>query len=143
MTRERERERGETLLVVLHPPQFELLEHPHQCPFESVQATTACDPIYADKQLHAMLLMSSHSCRYKVAVTAPVLPIGIVATSDETYLNGVRIGGVNSITEFRIYSVALSQLQVGQNSVAVRVNSPGGASTPGGLYVMQCTLHPL
>ena len=76
---------------------------------------------------------------YKVAATAPVLALGIAATADDTYLNGIRVGGVNSLTQFRIYPAAVSQLRVGENSVAVRVTSPGGkasdpTATPGGLY---------
>lgn len=72
------------------------------------------------------------------------LSLGTVASGDETYLNGVRIGGVGAMKGdadchdylfFRFYEIPKGLLKPdGDNVIAVRVYSGGDGSKPGGLF---------
>ncbi len=55
------------------------------------------------------------------------LSLGAIDDSDETFINGVRVGGMkNSYNVKRKYQVEKSILKVGRNVIAVRVEDTGG-----------------
>ena len=76
------------------------------------------------------------------------LSLGVIAGSDETWVNGMRVGGTGNLdrpacsdyTAWRKYPVPPGLLKPTGNVVAVRVSSLGGSGTfgdgsyPGGLY---------
>jgi alpha-L-fucosidase 2 len=55
------------------------------------------------------------------------LRLGRVDDEDETYFNGVRVGGTVGHQAERVYTVPASVLRVGVNRIAVRVVDRGGA----------------
>ena len=61
-----------------------------------------------------------------------VLKLGMIDDSDESYINGVKVGSIiNQYNAHRIYQVPAQLLKVGKNVVAVRVEDTGSA---GGIY---------
>jgi len=76
------------------------------------------------------------------------LSLGIIAGADETYVNGVKVGGIGDMSKpecgdyvsWRSYAIPAKLLKPTGNLVAVRVLTLGGAGTydddtyPGGLY---------
>jgi sialate O-acetylesterase len=59
------------------------------------------------------------------------IALGLVDDSDTTFINGVRVGGVEGRTTRRSYALKKGVLTAGRNVVAVRVLDSGGS---GGLY---------
>lgn len=59
------------------------------------------------------------------------LQLGPIDDRDDTYLNGVRVGGMNGYNQARHYQVPAAALRVGRNVIAVRVEDTGGG---GGMY---------
>lgn len=66
------------------------------------------------------------------AATGATLGLGMIDDSDETWVNGRRVGAtVNRWNEPRVYTVAPEALRAGTNRIAVRVTDTGGG---GGLH---------
>ncbi len=59
------------------------------------------------------------------------LQLGPIDDIDDTYINGVRVGGMNGYSQARNYQVPAAALRVGRNVIAVRVDDTGGG---GGIY---------
>jgi putative membrane-bound dehydrogenase-like protein len=60
------------------------------------------------------------------------LSLGPINDSDVTYINGVRVGGIErKPNEKRVYNVEAGFLKPGRNVIAIRVEDTGG---PGGIY---------
>ena len=62
---------------------------------------------------------------------AAVLELAMIDDSDESYINGVKVGSMNSYNEKRKYTIPAGILKEGKNVIAVRVNDTGGG---GGIY---------
>lgn len=62
---------------------------------------------------------------------AAVLELGMIDDLDESYVNGVKVGGINSYNEKRKYTIPAGILKEGRNVIAVRVTDTGGG---GGIY---------
>jgi sialate O-acetylesterase len=61
-----------------------------------------------------------------------VLELSKIDDSDDSYVNGVRVGGMkNQYNENRRYTIPAGVLKEGKNSIAVRVEDTGGG---GGIY---------
>ncbi len=60
-----------------------------------------------------------------------VLDLAMIDDSDETFINGVRVGGKSRYNEKRNYAVPAGILREGNNTIAVRVVDTGGG---GGIY---------
>jgi sialate O-acetylesterase len=61
-----------------------------------------------------------------------LLELGKIDDSDDSYVNGTRVGGLkNQYNELRIYHIAAGILKPGKNILAVRVEDTGGG---GGIY---------
>lgn len=66
------------------------------------------------------------------AVKPSKLQLAMIDDSDETYINGVRIGGLTAqYNTPRIYTIPANVLKAGKNVIAVRVTDTGGG---GGIY---------
>jgi len=65
------------------------------------------------------------------AQTTATLELGPIDDADETYVNGVRVGGTSAYNEDRVYKVSPGILKEGKNVIVVRVSDTGGG---GGLY---------
>jgi sialate O-acetylesterase len=65
------------------------------------------------------------------ASAAATLELGMIDDSDETFVNGVKVGGINGWNTKRIYTIPPSMLKAGKNVVAVKVIDTGGG---GGIY---------
>ena len=52
------------------------------------------------------------------------LSLGMMHTEDETYLNGQKIGSINSGYTERNYAIAAGLLKAGENSITIRLTSP-------------------
>ena len=62
----------------------------------------------------------------------PTISLGPVDDSDETWINGVRIGGIpKEYAKERVYKIPSGVLRTGKNVVVVRVEDTGGG---GGIY---------
>ena len=59
------------------------------------------------------------------------LELAMIDDSDVTYVNGTRIGGINSYNTRRKYQLSAGILKAGKNVIAVRVEDYGGG---GGIY---------
>ncbi|MET0634384.1 MAG: sialate O-acetylesterase [Chitinophagaceae bacterium] len=59
------------------------------------------------------------------------LHLGMVDDVDETYVNGVKVGGMNGWNINRVYTLGKGSLKAGDNVIAVRVDDSGGG---GGIY---------
>lgn len=59
------------------------------------------------------------------------LQLAMIDDNDETYVNGVKVGGINGYNVKRVYTVDASLLKKGKNVIAVRVEDTGGG---GGIY---------
>jgi sialate O-acetylesterase len=59
------------------------------------------------------------------------LALGLIDDSDTTFVNGVRVGGIEGRTTRRSYALPKGVLVAGRNVIAVRVLDSGGS---GGLY---------
>jgi len=62
---------------------------------------------------------------------AAQLDLSMIDDTDETFVNGVKVGGVNSYNAKRSYMVPASLLKEGKNVIAVKVVDTGGG---GGIY---------
>lgn len=60
-----------------------------------------------------------------------VLELGKIDDNDETFINGVRVGGMNGYAMERKYTIPPGILKAGLNLVAIRVDDTGGG---GGLW---------
>lgn len=60
-----------------------------------------------------------------------VLSLGAIDDADETYVNGIKVGGVRQYDLERVYNIPAGVLKAGKNVIAVRVEDTGGG---GGLY---------
>ncbi len=61
-----------------------------------------------------------------------VLSLGPVNDSDISYINGIKVGGIDQkVNAKRIYNVKADVLKPGKNVIAIRVEDIGG---PGGIY---------
>ncbi|MBO9657625.1 MAG: 9-O-acetylesterase, partial [Chitinophagaceae bacterium] len=60
-----------------------------------------------------------------------VAHLGMIDDSDDTYLNGERIGGMNGWNTERVYAVRAGLLKPGKNVLAIRVTDGGNG---GGIY---------
>lgn len=65
------------------------------------------------------------------AENATHIALGLIDDSDTTFVNGVRVGGIEGRTTRRSYALPRGVLTAGRNVVAVRVLDSGGS---GGLY---------
>ena len=66
------------------------------------------------------------------AANNATISLGPVNDSDETWINGVRIGGIpKEYGRERVYKIPAGVLRVGKNVIAVRVDDTGGG---GGIY---------
>ncbi len=52
------------------------------------------------------------------------LSLGMMHTEDETYVNGEKIGSINSGSTERKYAIASGLLKVGENNITIRLTSP-------------------
>jgi len=59
------------------------------------------------------------------------LSLGMIDDNDETYVNGIRIGGTNGYNLHRVYKIPPGILHPGRNTIAVKVTDSGGG---GGIY---------
>lgn len=59
-----------------------------------------------------------------LAGKAAVLSLGMMHTEDETYLNGEKIGSINSGYTDRNYAIKTGLLKTGKNSITIRLISP-------------------
>lgn len=59
------------------------------------------------------------------------LELSMIDDNDITYVNGVKVGAINSYNTKRIYNVPAGILKEGKNVIAVRVEDTGGG---GGIY---------
>lgn len=55
-----------------------------------------------------------------------VLKLGMIDDNDVTYVNGIKVGGVNGYNVPRIYNIQNGILKKGKNIIAVRVEDTGG-----------------
>jgi sialate O-acetylesterase len=60
-----------------------------------------------------------------------VLKLGMIDDNDITYVNGIKVGGVNGYNMARVYNIKAGVLKKGKNIIAVRVEDTGGG---GGIY---------
>ncbi|MFI5188039.1 MAG: sialate O-acetylesterase [Chitinophagales bacterium] len=60
-----------------------------------------------------------------------ILELAMIDDNDITYVNGVKVGGINSYNQHRKYTIPAGVLKAGKNIVAVRVEDTGGG---GGIY---------
>ncbi|MFT3825602.1 MAG: sialate O-acetylesterase [Chitinophagaceae bacterium] len=60
-----------------------------------------------------------------------LLKLEMIDDIDETYVNGVKVGGINGYSQKRAYQVPANLLKKGRNVIAVRVEDTGGG---GGIY---------
>jgi sialate O-acetylesterase len=68
----------------------------------------------------------------KAADTEGLLELGMIDDSDETYVNGIKVGETkNKYNAKRSYHIPASLLKAGNNVIAVRVEDTGGG---GGIY---------
>lgn len=65
------------------------------------------------------------------ATGTAVLALGPIDDSDETFVNGVRVGSTLGYNEERVYRLTPGTLKAGENVIVVRVDDTGGG---GGLY---------
>ncbi|RZK41799.1 MAG: sialate O-acetylesterase [Pedobacter sp.] len=80
----------------------------------------------------AIKLPKYGSMWFKTTITIPphlvgkpaTLSLGMMHTEDETYLNGQKIGGINSGYTERHYPVPAHSLKEGENSLMIRLISP-------------------
>jgi len=59
------------------------------------------------------------------------LELSMIDDNDETFVNGVKVGGINGYNVKRVYTIQPSLLTEGRNSISVKVVDTGGG---GGLY---------
>jgi sialate O-acetylesterase len=59
------------------------------------------------------------------------LELAMIDDNDVTYVNGVKVGGINSYNQHRKYTIPAGVLKAGKNVIAVRVEDTGGG---GGIY---------
>jgi sialate O-acetylesterase len=67
-----------------------------------------------------------------------VISLGKIDDFDETYVNGVRVGGTKNYAQNRVYPVAAGIFKEGKNVIAVRVEDTGGG---GGFYGDSTLVH--
>ena len=60
-----------------------------------------------------------------------VLELAMIDDADETYVNGIKIGGTNGYNKKRRYTIPAGNLKEGKNVIAIRVSDTGGG---GGIY---------
>ena len=60
-----------------------------------------------------------------------ILELAMIDDNDVTYVNGVKVGGINSYNQHRKYTIPTGVLKAGKNIIAVRVEDTGGG---GGIY---------
>lgn len=60
-----------------------------------------------------------------------LLKLAMIDDNDVTYVNGIRVGGVNGYNIPRVYNINSGILKKGRNVIAVRVEDTGGG---GGIY---------
>ncbi|GGB20867.1 glycosyl hydrolase family 95 catalytic domain-containing protein [Puia dinghuensis] len=60
-----------------------------------------------------------------------LLSLGMIDDDDETYVNGIRVGGTNGYNMHRVYKILPGILHPGKNTIAVKVTDGGGG---GGIY---------
>lgn len=60
-----------------------------------------------------------------------VLELAKIDDNDETFVNGVKVGGINRYSDDRKYTVPAGVLKQGKNVIAIRVEDSGGG---GGIY---------
>ncbi|TMI78993.1 MAG: 9-O-acetylesterase, partial [Bacteroidetes bacterium] len=60
-----------------------------------------------------------------------MLELAMIDDNDVTYVNGVKVGGINSYNTHRKYVIQAGVLKAGKNIIAVRVEDTGGG---GGIY---------
>lgn len=65
------------------------------------------------------------------AHNANELSLGMIDDQDETFVNGVKVGGINGYNERRIYKINKDVLKEGNNVISVKVTDGGGG---GGIY---------
>lgn len=59
------------------------------------------------------------------------LELAMIDDNDVTYVNGVKVGGINSYNQHRKYTIPAGVLKAGKNVITVRVEDTGGG---GGIY---------
>lgn len=59
-----------------------------------------------------------------LAGNAATLSLGMMLTQDETYINGQKVGSINSSYTDRNYSIPLGLLKAGKNNLVIRLISP-------------------
>jgi sialate O-acetylesterase len=60
-----------------------------------------------------------------------IIDLSMIDDNDETFVNGVKVGGINSYNTKRSYNIPASLLKEGKNVIAVKVVDTGGG---GGIY---------
>jgi sialate O-acetylesterase len=75
-------------------------------------------------------------CRKKITfdeepANGGLLELGMIDDSDDTYINGVKVGSLNQYNAKRAYTIGPGILRKGENIIAVRVTDTGGG---GGIF---------
>jgi sialate O-acetylesterase len=65
------------------------------------------------------------------ALKPGTLELSMIDDGDETFVNGVKVGGMDGYDQKRIYQVAANILKAGKNTVTVKITDGGGG---GGIY---------
>jgi sialate O-acetylesterase len=60
-----------------------------------------------------------------------ILELAMIDDNDITYVNGEKVGGINSYNQHRKYVIPAGILKAGKNTIAVRIEDTGGG---GGIY---------
>lgn len=60
-----------------------------------------------------------------------ILELAMIDDNDITYINGVKVGGINSWNTERKYKIPAETLKAGKNTIAIRIEDTGG---DGGVY---------
>ena len=62
----------------------------------------------------------------QIPIDSAILSLAMIDDSDDTYVNGIRVGGFNGYNQRRIYKLKPGVLKKGKNQIAIRVYDGGG-----------------
>jgi sialate O-acetylesterase len=96
----------------------------HEINWEEIKSLAKFDERVKPTKYGAMWFKTKVNIPENLAGKEAILSLGMMLTEDETYVNGKKVGSINSSYTERNYPIEAGILKAGENTITIRLTSP-------------------